>query len=217
MVQIQQLAARFTGMVLLAIAAAGLVRDYRCWAAEQTRAYLYEKFQNGDIPDQQDFKDLIDSSLNLLDDGVSRSVVTDSTGLAMRFEVGAVIGPDLSFIDSDSIAGLSNDWSGNFGFLALRFLQNSEIHYGYLQLESIPTPGSPYALSVQYLVFEDQPNLAITTSVVPEPSSLVLGLFATAGLALVAARKRRARQSSARWATQSSKDHSFGQFPSGQL
>ena len=36
-------------------------------------------------------------------------------------------------------------------------------------------------------------NLAITASVVPEPSSLALGLFATAGLALVAARKRRAR------------------------
>ncbi|HTM55078.1 MAG TPA: PEP-CTERM sorting domain-containing protein [Pirellulales bacterium] len=193
MAQIQHFAARFTGMVLLAIAAAALVGDSHCWAAEQNRSYLYEKFQNGDIPDQQDFKDLIDSSLNLLDDGISRKVVTDSTGLAMRFDVGAVIGPDLTFTDSNSIAGLSNDWWGNFGFLALSFLQNSEIHYGYLQLESIPSPGSPYTLFVQYLVFEDQPNLAITASVVPEPSSLALGLFATAGLALVAARKRRAR------------------------
>lgn len=194
MAQIQYLATRFTGMVLLTIAAACFVGDSRCWAAEQNRSYLYEKFQNGDIPDQQDFKDLIDSSLNLLDDGISRKVVTDSTGLAMRFDVGAVIGPDLTFTDSNSIAGLSNDWWGNFGFLALSFLQNSEVHYGYLQLESIPTPGSPYTLFVEYLVFEDQPNMAITTSVVPEPSSLALGLFATAGLVLVAARKRRARQ-----------------------
>jgi hypothetical protein len=194
MPQIQHLAARFAAMSLLAIAAAGFVSGPRCWAAEQTRAYLYEKFQNGDIPDQQDFKDLIDSSLNLLDDGVSRSVVTDSTGLAMRLEVGAVIGPDLSFTDSNSIAGLSNDWSGNMGFLALSFLQNSETHYGYLQMESIPTPGSPYALFVEYLVFEDQPNVAITTSVVPEPSSLVLGLFAAGSLALAATRKRRAGQ-----------------------
>jgi hypothetical protein len=195
MAQIQHLAARFTAMGLFAITAAGFVADSRCWAAEQTRTYLYEKFQNGDIPDQQDFKDLIDSSLNLLDDGVSRSVVTDSTGLAMRLEAGAVIGPGLAFTDSNSIAGLSNDWSGKLGFLALSFLQNSEIHYGYLQLESVPTPGSPYALFVEYLVFEDQPNLAITASVVPEPSSLVLGLFAAAGLALVVTRKRRARQS----------------------
>jgi hypothetical protein len=194
MAQIQHVAARFTAMGLLAIAAAGFVRDPRCWAAEQTRDYLYTKFQNGEIPDQQDFKDLIDSSLNLLDDGVGRSVVTDPTGLAARLDVGSVIGPGLAFTDSNSIAGLSSDWSGKLGFLALSFLQNSEVHYGYLQLESIPTPGSPYALFVEYLVFEDLPNMAITASIVPEPSSLVLGLFAAAGLALVAVRKRRARQ-----------------------
>ena len=40
-------------------------------ASAQSRDYLKDKFMNGDIPDQNDFQDLIDSALNLHDDGLT--------------------------------------------------------------------------------------------------------------------------------------------------
>src|SRR5436190_23768395 len=40
-------------------------------AAVVTRSILKEFFQTGDIPSEQDFADVIDSSLNLLDDGLT--------------------------------------------------------------------------------------------------------------------------------------------------
>jgi hypothetical protein len=189
--QFKYLTARVALVGLMAIAGAGVTAPGRCSAAEQTRAYLYDKFQNGDIPTQQDFKDMIDSSLNFLDDGLGRMVVTDSTGLAARLNAGVTIGPGLSFTDSNSIAGLSNDWLGNSGFLALSFLESSQLHYGYLQMASTPTPTSPYELFVGYLVFEDQPNVAIATSFVPEPASLALAAFGFAGLAAWGWRRRK--------------------------
>jgi len=39
--------------------------------SQKTRAELKEEFKNGDIPDQNDFADTIDSALNLVDDGLS--------------------------------------------------------------------------------------------------------------------------------------------------
>jgi hypothetical protein len=183
--------ARIAILGVFATVGVGLVAISPSSAAEQTRAYLYQKFENGDIPTQQDFKDLIDSTLNLLDDGVSRSVVTDLTGFAARLDVGVTVGPDLSFTDSTSIAGLSDDWLGQSGFLALSFLQNSQLHYGYLQMESTPTSTAPYALFVGYLTFEDQANTPLTTSVIPEPNSLVLAAFAGVGLAAWGWRRKR--------------------------
>jgi len=51
-------------------------------AAEQKRTYLIERFQDGDIPTGQDFVDVIDSALNLVDDGLVsyRTGVEGSTG-----------------------------------------------------------------------------------------------------------------------------------------
>ncbi len=56
--------------------------------AEQNRSYLIDKFQDGDIPTGQDFADMIDSSLNLLDDGLTSYKITDSHGAHKRFGIG---------------------------------------------------------------------------------------------------------------------------------
>jgi hypothetical protein len=56
--------------------------------AEQNRTYLIERFQDGDIPTGQDFADMIDSSLNLLDDGLTSYKITDAHGDHKRFGIG---------------------------------------------------------------------------------------------------------------------------------
>jgi hypothetical protein len=56
--------------------------------AEQNREYLIERFQDGDIPTGQDFADMIDSSLNLLDDGLTSYKITDGHGDHKRFGIG---------------------------------------------------------------------------------------------------------------------------------
>ncbi len=56
--------------------------------AEQNRSYLIDRFQDGDIPTGQDFADMIDSSLNLLDDGLTSYKISDSHGTHKRFGIG---------------------------------------------------------------------------------------------------------------------------------
>lgn len=56
--------------------------------SEQNRDYLYTKFENGDIPDAQDFKDMIDSALNLTDDGLTSYKITVDSILRKRFGIG---------------------------------------------------------------------------------------------------------------------------------
>ncbi|MDQ3112429.1 MAG: hypothetical protein M3R17_21310 [Bacteroidota bacterium] len=56
--------------------------------AEQNRSYLIERFQDGDIPTGSDFADMIDSSLNLLDDGLTSYILTDAHGDHKRFGIG---------------------------------------------------------------------------------------------------------------------------------
>ncbi|HTL83244.1 MAG TPA: hypothetical protein VL651_16130 [Bacteroidia bacterium] len=41
--------------------------------SEQSRSYLYSKFLDGEIPTEQDFKDVIDSALNYHDDGLTHT------------------------------------------------------------------------------------------------------------------------------------------------
>jgi len=58
----------------------------RTGTAEQPRSYLYSKFENGDIPDQNDFKDVIDSFLNFEDDGMTSGTARiQDTGGSARF------------------------------------------------------------------------------------------------------------------------------------
>lgn len=57
------------------------------------RSSLYEEFQNGDIPDQNDFADTIDSALNLVDDGLVSYKTLTPTGVVKRFGFGGETTP----------------------------------------------------------------------------------------------------------------------------
>jgi hypothetical protein len=151
-------------------------------AAEQNRTYLIERFQDGDIPTGQDFKDLIDSALNLVDDGLtSYRIGVDSSGSALRLIEGQTVGPSLAFAPKADNPPLAPLWAGQFGFLPMEFQDASlNSHYGYFQLQMDagplpPPPGSPGpAIFVEYLVWETDANVPVTTSVVPEPMSATL-------------------------------------------
>ncbi len=163
-------------IVALSLAWAGLASG-----AEQTREYLYEKFQNGDIPTQQDFADMIDSALNLLDDRFSLDgIVAGPDGGAAFFGPGTTIDDSLTF---GPAAGLSSDWAGQLGLMALTFTAGGETHYGYFQVQS-GTPGLPdlYPMQFQYFVYEDQANTPLVTSLVPEPSTFALLAIAVTAL-----------------------------------
>jgi hypothetical protein len=161
--------------------------------AEVPRNVLKSYFETGDIPTQEQFNDLIDSSLNLVDDGLTIYSASNPSGRAPRLGVGEEVGPDLSFAPVADVLGFSDDWLGQSGFLALAFEQDSDLHYAYLQI-STPVPGAPnpYSMTVEYLVYQDAADTPLVTQTVPEPSTLVL---AAAGmLALVAAKRRRRRR-----------------------
>jgi hypothetical protein len=57
-------------------------------AEETNRSFLIKKFQDGDIPTGQDFADMINSALNLLDDGLTSYKTTDLHGIHKRFGIG---------------------------------------------------------------------------------------------------------------------------------
>ena len=178
----------FVGFVVIAVVAGRGASQ--CSASEQHRSYLYDKFQNGDIPDAQDFRDVIDSALNLLDDGFSlNGIVAARDGGAAYFGEGVTVGPSMSF---GPAAGLSSDWAGLSGFMALSFSDGPATHYGYFQLSSgDPGQNNLYPMHFQYFVWEDQPNTALVTSTVPEPSGIVLGALGLAGVVGAAWRRRK--------------------------
>jgi hypothetical protein len=160
-------------------------------AAEQNRTYLIERFQDGDIPTGQDVADMIDSALNLVDDGLVsyRIGVEGSTGHALRLNAGEVVGPSLSYVPVAANPPLAPLFAGQFGFLPLEFRDSSSnTHYGYLQLQMasgpIPPPsGAPGpAIFVEYLVWETTANVPLTTFThVPEPTSAALLCSAAIG------------------------------------
>jgi hypothetical protein len=151
--------------------------------AIESRAILKTYFETGDIPSSQDFADLIDSVLNLADDGLTvYRIGTDSSGHAMRLEAGAPIDALLSFAPTTPFPSLAPQWAGQFGFLPLELRDSSSAsHYGFFQMQMAsgplpPPPGSPGpAISVQYLAFETNANTPITTFVsTPEPTSAIV-------------------------------------------
>lgn len=81
--------------------------------AEQNRTYLIDRFKDGEIPTGQDFADMIDSSLNLLDDGLTSYKVGDNkrfgigdTAPAYPLGIAAEVGGDegvISFASSDGL------------------------------------------------------------------------------------------------------------------
>jgi hypothetical protein len=56
--------------------------------AKKNRNDLYEEFKNGDIPNQEDFADTIDSALNLVDDGLISYKVMTPEGELKRIGIG---------------------------------------------------------------------------------------------------------------------------------
>lgn len=56
--------------------------------AKKNRNDLYEEFKNGDIPNQDDFADTIDSALNLIDDGLISYKLLTPTGELKRIGIG---------------------------------------------------------------------------------------------------------------------------------
>src|SRR5687768_17712801 len=87
------------------------------FAAEQNRTYLIERFQDGDIPTGQDFADLIDSALNLVDDGLTTyRIGVDSSGAALRLNAGETVSPLLTFIPKSANPPMAPLWAGEFGF-----------------------------------------------------------------------------------------------------
>ena len=160
------------------------------WAAKVPRSVLKEYFQTGDKPTASQFSALIDSIIHRTEDRDLLGMKAHSDGGGALVTEGTLIGPD----SYTQVEGLSDIWAGQSGFLALSFLENSEVHYGYLQLRA-GDPGTTdvYPMFVKYFVYEDQPGVPIEATAVPEPSSLVLGI-AGFGLLSVArmARSRRA-------------------------
>ena len=158
-------------------------------AAEQTRDYLYTKFQDGDIPTQDQFGTLIDSALNLIDDRFTlEGIVASPGGGAAFFGPGTTIDDQLSY---GPAAGLSSEWAGQFGFMAVSFLENSETHYGYFQVQSgADGTGTLYPMQFQFFVFQDTPNTGLVTTQVPEPSTLVLLACGIAALVWTCLRRK---------------------------
>jgi hypothetical protein len=151
---------------LVADAAQGAIKD---------RTVLKDEFQNGDIPDQNDFADVIDSIISSggVEDFNLIGMHVTATGQASRQLPGALIGPATDFSQA---AGLADEWIGQRGFLALSFESASQTHYGYLQISAAGGPGStsPYPMFVEYFVYDDEPGVPIVTGFVPEPSALML-------------------------------------------
>lgn len=61
---------------------------------QKNRADLYEEFRNGDIPNENDFADTIDSALNLVEDGLVSYKVNTATGVKKRFGIGGETAPE---------------------------------------------------------------------------------------------------------------------------
>lgn len=61
---------------------------------QKNRLDLYDEFKNGDIPNETDFADTIDSALNLVDDGLISYKVDTPVGTLKRFGIGGETSPD---------------------------------------------------------------------------------------------------------------------------
>jgi PEP-CTERM motif len=175
------IASRALAVSSLAIVVCAALTTSAAVAAEQTRSYLYDKFQDGDIPTGQDFADMIDSALHFMDSGFSViGTAAASDGRALLLEVGATVDASLTYAE---VAGLSNAWAGHSGFMAIVFADGPASHYGYFQLSSGEPGGSAlYPMHFQSFTWQDQAGAPLVTSSVPEPGSFAL-LAVAAGVA----------------------------------
>ena len=178
-------------------------------AAIESREILKTYFETGDIPTGEDFKDLIDSYVHQVDDGVTTYTLTGigrssagggPNGQGLR--VGGNVGINELLPYADIHAGytaadlpeMEPQWAGNYGYLPLRYSSDAtgQTHYGYLQgrMESAGTPTLGPAFQAQYIAWETAPNVTIVTSVLPEPACAV-ALMALAGSLMIRSRGAR--------------------------
>jgi PEP-CTERM motif-containing protein len=202
-------------VVWAAVAFAVLFAAQPTRAAIETRETLKTYFQTGDVPTADQFANLIDSLVNIVDDrqliglkvyDPQASYVVGDTVIFNRLSVGGVVGeiaegsgstpPSIEFaswppLDPNDPAEMdvATDFAGQYGFLGI-MLQDSfgQVNYGYLQMGMDPIGTTPYpGIHVDYIVYESTPNTPITVAAVPEPgTAALLGL----GVAWIAGTRR---------------------------
>ena len=179
----------------------------RAAAAIESRLILETYFETGDIPTGDDFKDLIDSYVHQVDDGVTtytltgigRTVGGGPNGQGLRVGGNVGINETLPYADihvgytAADLPEMEPQWAGNFGYLPLRYSNDAtgQTHFGYLQgrMESAGTPTLGPGFQAQYLAWETTPGATIVTSVLPEPAGAAV-LVALVGVLEV---RRKAR------------------------
>jgi hypothetical protein len=161
-------------------------------AAIEPRNILKTYFETGDVPTQEQFKDLIDSYIHQTDDGLTLYAIGaggGSTGSdAMR--VGKNVGINEALPDTTlhvwrpvslPLPQMCPEFCGTSGFLPLKYEDTSgQPHYGFLQIDMGTDPGgSPGAgIFVTQWVWESSANTTLTTFAVPEPTSAAWILLA---------------------------------------
>jgi hypothetical protein len=179
--------------------------------AIESRETLKTYFQTGDVPTQDQFKDLIDSSINFIDDrnliglkvyDPQSTYQVGDTVVFQRLAVGASVGavaegspgspPALEFAswppldpNDPSEMDVATDFAGQYGFLGIQLQDSSgQVNYGYLQMGMDPVGSADHpAIHVDYIVYESTPNTPITVAAVPEPGTAILCVLGLVGLA----------------------------------
>jgi hypothetical protein len=200
--------AGYVRRIVGAMAVAGLscvIVAAPCQAAIESRDILKTYFETGDIPNQDDFADLIDSSLNLVlnsgsgiefhtvDLDAVGGIAGDGSGNALRMNKGDIIDSALNFIDDGLFVGGSSDWPGQSGYLGLQFelpdatgLGPPTTHYGFVQMSvDSATSSTPYAIRIYGFAYEGDPDQPIIVAqIVPEPSTAALVIIGLIGWAV---------------------------------
>ena len=163
--------------------------DVGATAAIEKRDILKTYFENGEIPTQDQFAALIDSAVNVIGDRYLLGLRQYDPALVYRPGDTAIAVKRFGIGDTDArcAAGrrlcrpahdadaFAPDFAGQFGFAALRPRRFHRPNLLWLRRSStwIPSPsdGSPTAIQLQYIEFEDTPNTPMTAFAVPEPAS----------------------------------------------